>query len=298
MTTTTETLEQTNDAEQAHEPPEADATTAGSAIPAAEPFDVVLAAERYIAAALARAENDEDSATAKVVQQSRRVARYSIALARLKATEKDLKDRLESEVELLDSMERDADREIEAKRHQPDLPFGEKPPAPDAEAWKAVPVGELGIKPHIVEKLTSAGVNTFGELEKLRGEGWEPKIVGLGEAARQAIDDAVVAWHEKHQCEACRADGFGAPLDWKEDSDGWYATNTVGVARKDDGKTAVFGMTPVGEDGFKIEGTDPELLPQNFNTDARVFGTVDEAKDFCAQRNRELAQAAEDGGAA
>lgn len=174
--------------------------------PAAEPFDVVKAAERYIADTIDRAENDEEEVTAKVIRQRSVVARLSIAISRLKAAEKQVKDKLEDEVDLLDSMERDAEADIKRKRDQPELPFGEKPaePATD-ESWKLVRLDSLepAIKPAKLKALedNSPSIVTMGDWcawQESKGEFAVKDVKGLGPGGAEQIEAATSKYFEDH----------------------------------------------------------------------------------------------------
>lgn len=106
--------------------------TTGAEYPAPlikKPFDIVEGVENYIAKAIGDAENEEETITAKVMRQRNSVACLSIAMLRIDQGKKTIKERYEDAVELLDSMEKDAEREASESAFQPNLPFDEKPPA-------------------------------------------------------------------------------------------------------------------------------------------------------------------------
>lgn len=110
-------------------------TDAESPAPVAKkPFDIVEGVENYIAKAIEDAENEEETIAAKVMRQRNSVARLSIAMLRMDQGKKTIKERYEDAVELLDSMEKDAEREAKESEFQPSLPFGEQSPvAPERE---------------------------------------------------------------------------------------------------------------------------------------------------------------------
>lgn len=121
-----------------------------------KPFDIVEGVEKYIAKALEDAENDEETITAKVLNQRNTVARLSIAMLRMDQGKKTIKERYEEAVEMLDMMEKDAAREVkdaEAKKFQPDLPFGKPRPrlewetAPHGKQWNAMNTAGVRIDP-------------------------------------------------------------------------------------------------------------------------------------------------------
>lgn len=91
-----------------------------------KPFDIVEGVENYIAKAIEDAENEEETITAKVLRQRNSVARLSIAMLRMDQGKKTIKERYEDAVELLDSMEKDAEHEAKESTFQPNLPFDEK----------------------------------------------------------------------------------------------------------------------------------------------------------------------------
>ncbi len=118
--------EQTSEVEATTEP-EAQVQPPAPSVPEPKkPFDIVQGVEAYIAKAIEDAENEEETITAKVLRQRNSVARLSIAMLRMDQGKKTIKERYEEAVELLDSMEKDAAREAEDAKFQPDLPFGEK----------------------------------------------------------------------------------------------------------------------------------------------------------------------------
>lgn len=173
-----------------------------------EPFDIVKAAEDFIQRLTDTAENDEEEVTAKVIRQSRSVARLNIALLRIKAAEKGLKEKLEEAVDMLDSLEREARYEVERKKVQPDLPFGEKPaeaaapgeppPPQDDTAWRsvtlesltpAIPQKKLQLLAEHVPPITTMG--EFSDWQQKKGDPWWWKdIKGLGEGGMTAIVNA------------------------------------------------------------------------------------------------------------
>lgn len=89
------------------------------------------------------------------------------------------------------------------------------------------------------------------------------------------------------------SNSIGSPLVWEADGESWQAENTVGL-KNTRGNVLCFFVDPSETGEFTIKDSASDLLPANFNAAARVFETVDEAKAFCAQRNRDLTQ---DGGA-
>lgn len=71
---------------------------------------------------------------------------------------------------------------------------GELAKAAADAVWRAVPLVEClkGVKPAIIEKLEGAGITNAGQLADWQGKDHEPKVQGVGDAAIQAIDDAMV----------------------------------------------------------------------------------------------------------
>lgn len=79
----------------------------------------------------------------------------------------------------------------------------EKPAAPVAsDAWKSASVTELGLPKGVESKLTGDGIDTIGRLEQRRAdishkrEKWP---AGIGKAAVDKIENAVLAWLAKNQ---------------------------------------------------------------------------------------------------
>jgi hypothetical protein len=70
----------------------------------------------------------------------------------------------------------------------------------DDEAWKGKDIGELttgGATDKDIEKLRAAGVNTMGDYSALgikHGTYWNADINGIGDKAKQRIEDAFTAW--------------------------------------------------------------------------------------------------------
>jgi hypothetical protein len=81
-------------------------------------------------------------------------------------------------------------------------------PTSTPEAWRAVPLAELGLRPKIEEKLIEHGIHTVGQLEDVRadypagGPGW-PK--GIGGAKVAEIEKALVSWRTKWYAEHMEA---------------------------------------------------------------------------------------------
>lgn len=260
--------------------------------PEPRPFDVVEAAEQYIKRTIDRAEDEEATVTAKVIQQRSKVARFSIALARLKGAEKDLKDRLESEVEVLDAMERHAEFEIQQKRIQPDLPFDEAAQAA-RDAWKTLPIRDVlaGVKAGVIDKLVEAMVVTFEQLEAWRSTG-KPEVKGIGEVARQAIDDAVVKWWEAHPAGTAPTPVAPVDLAWEEHGDGerWTALNTAGVNDPATGAPHAFTIHKT-RTGYVVDNSSDALLPVKY---PEKFPSIEAAQDYCGARNLDLCDKARD----
>lgn len=73
-------------------------------------------------------------------------------------------------------------------------------PEPQNDAWRQVPVSELGLSASILEKLAEAGCETVGELEDRRASHKGLRsISGIGEKKITIIEDAIVAWLTKHR---------------------------------------------------------------------------------------------------
>lgn len=84
-----------------------------------------------------------------------------------------------------------------------DSPAIEQPSAAtDPDAWRAVSISELGLKPKLTERLEEAGLTTLGKLEDFRAEisqGREKWPKGIGPAKITEIEDAVVGWLSKNR---------------------------------------------------------------------------------------------------
>lgn len=87
----------------------------------------------------------------------------------------------------------------EVKTGIPEMPlFGNGEP----EDWRAVEVHDLGIPDRVEAALQQGGVRTVGELEDLRaqhGDEWNGSIVGVGEKAKQQIEEAVIDFLAKRK---------------------------------------------------------------------------------------------------
>lgn len=73
---------------------------------------------------------------------------------------------------------------------------------PDPDAWKSVPISELGLHPSLAEKLASDGMDTIGRLEQRRADisnGREKWPKGIGKAKITLDMDAVVGWLTENQ---------------------------------------------------------------------------------------------------
>jgi len=89
-------------------------------------------------------------------------------------------------------------RSIIRKHRMPDAPLfdqrNDDEPATDPDAWRSSPLTKCltSVKPAIIEKLEGAGITNAGQLADWQGKDHEPKVQGVGDAAIQAIDDAMV----------------------------------------------------------------------------------------------------------
>lgn len=176
-----------------------------------KPFDIVQGVESYIAKALEDAGNEEETITAKVLRQRNAVARLSIAMLRMDQGKKTIKERYEEAVEELDMMEKDAARDVkeaEAKKFQPDLPFGENTANPDSpDPRLLIRLDTLKIKPALLAKLAEHAppLITVGDIASWCGQrsndhGGNNELTdvnGVGEGKATEIQAALdLVWFE------------------------------------------------------------------------------------------------------
>lgn len=72
----------------------------------------------------------------------------------------------------------------------------------DPDAWKAVSISVLNLKPALTERLVESGMETLGKLEAFRAEAADRRASwpkGIGEAKITQIEDAVVDWLTKNR---------------------------------------------------------------------------------------------------
>lgn len=86
-------------------------------------------------------------------------------------------------------------------------------------AWRSVPVAELGLSDKITEKLADAGCETIGALEDLRAsfKGLR-SISGIGQKKIDLIEDAILKWLTEHRDQA-----VFHPAEAKDADGGWSA---------------------------------------------------------------------------
>lgn len=172
--------------------------------------------------------------------------------------------------------------------------------APDPDAWKSVPVGELIPDAKVAGMLADAGICTFEQVSKWRANHCEPKIRGLGDAKVQIIDDAFVSWWVAYprpvEAPAAVEESPAATtlLQWNPvnlpDSTGEeYADNTAGVLNLG-GDTARFFVLPAKDGSSEFIGDCGLALGGSLQLDR--FASVALAKEWCEARNAELVVAA------
>ena len=94
-------------------------------------------------------------------------------------------------------------RAVIKRRNQPLLPFdaatGEIKPA-EPEAWRRVPVEELGIKPRTAKALRDGGLETVGAIADFHADDQSlNRIPGLGQAAVDEVADAMERFWAEHK---------------------------------------------------------------------------------------------------
>jgi len=163
-------------------------------------------------------------------------------------------------------------------------------PPSDPDAWRAVPIGEVVTDEKLAALLAEHGITTFGELEDHRAARWEPKVAGLGEKKRQAVEDFIVAYWIAHPREKAAA-GKPAGLAWEPEDGGntWAADNTAGIT-EDEGEPSAFVIEDKGEGAgsgrYALDMSSDYLMPSKFPSG---FELLDDAKAWCQRRNDELA---------
>jgi hypothetical protein len=79
----------------------------------------------------------------------------------------------------------------------------------DPDAWRGAQLNELFLPEKIFEKLSSAGIETIGQLEDLRAQVADGKAdwpKGIGPSKVTAIEDSVLSWLSDHR------DHWGEPV--------------------------------------------------------------------------------------
>lgn len=171
------------------------------------------------------------------------------------------------------------------------LPFGEKSAdakpvvAADDNAWRNVPLAELEIgKAKVVNRLIDAGVTNFGQLEDWRASrNTKPEIKGMGEAAMQAVEDAVVAYWAKHPRAATPAAPAG--LVWQELSETQHFAETASGIKDGDGKSTPLFVVMLADGVWTVDQSRGVLMP---DAAPPTFATVAEARTWCQRREDEL----------
>lgn len=98
--------------------------------------------------------------------------------------------------------------------------------APD-DAWRSVPITELGLTESLTDKLQEAGIETIGQLEDQRaGQGPKPgpkglrEIKGIGQGKVDVIEAAVLKWlSEFRDAEALQAVKLHQPAEGEDFTD-------------------------------------------------------------------------------
>lgn len=71
---------------------------------------------------------------------------------------------------------------------------------PNPNAWRSIPIEQLGLKAALQAKLIDSGISTIGQLEDLRASHDGLKsIKGVGQAKADAIEEAVLNWLTKNR---------------------------------------------------------------------------------------------------
>lgn len=81
------------------------------------------------------------------------------------------------------------------------LPGMDEAEQAEPEAWRAVPVGDLGLRPSIIIRLAEAGITTIGQIADQTaeyGETWHNTIDGIGLAAAESISRALEDFWAEH----------------------------------------------------------------------------------------------------
>jgi len=91
-------------------------------------------------------------------------------------------------------------RDVIAGRFSPTLPFPPDDASPMVdEAWKAVPLAELGLTGKLAESLTEAGLTTLGAIADYTASGkLLTDIAGIGPAKAEEIEKACEVYWERH----------------------------------------------------------------------------------------------------
>lgn len=174
------------------------------------------------------------------------------------------------------------------------LPFGEKSATTNAKigdalgekAWRDVLLADIGIaKAHVLNRLIENGITNFGELEDWRASrNTKPVIKGMGEAAMQVVEDAIVAYWTAHPRAAMPA--ADTSLAWKETSETQHFAETgSGIRRADDSKSTPQFVVTKSDGAWTVDQTSGCLMP---DTAPGTFATVAEARAWCQRREDEL----------
>lgn len=113
-------------------------------------------------------------------------------------------------------------RAVIKRRNQPLLPFdaatGEVKPA-EPEAWRRVPVEDLGIKPRTAKALRDGGLETIGAIADFHADDQSlNRIPGLGQGAVDEVADAMERFWRDHP-EHTRPSTEPAPSPSKDDEE-------------------------------------------------------------------------------
>jgi hypothetical protein len=161
------------------------------------------------------------------------------------------------------------------------------PTTPDA--WRSVPVADVGFHVKTVEALTAVELTTLGKLADYLARNKWTDVKGIGEKKGEAAEDALInfwATHPEYGHDGKRdaTPTSPAPLDWHpgEGEFSWVAT----AACEDDGGGCVgntweFRIDMLGDGLWTVSNSDAEVMPAD-GSYPESFDGIDAAKAWLA----------------
>lgn len=153
------------------------------AAPEPKPLNFVQVTEDYIARIRKEAESENNHLSAEIIEQRCKVAQLNIAMLRMEEGKKQIKDRLELEVETLDSMEKQEKLSAEEEKIQPPLPFDAAKKETDDKLqsdFDALTLGQIGVSGQLKDLLEADGIRDGKALRVWINDHTRRDISGIG----------------------------------------------------------------------------------------------------------------------